>query len=199
MTLVVASGRNFATTSLALACKKTRFSEHCTYTKKAENPKPCSRLTSTTYGGPRNQDRIQQLVDRYTLKTVEPVTFRFCGRDVVQHPDFSISVRCNDTTEKIEPVRDHEIAQLRSVVGSLAWVAGQCRPQLSYGVNKLQSVCGTATLDHLRFANKLLQEAKDSPDDGLFFKSGLFTWDKMEILPTPASETSRTSAVKKGG
>ena len=78
--------------------------------------------------------------------------------------------------------RDHEITQLRSVVGSLAWVARQCRPQLSYGVNKLQSVCGTATLDDLKFANKLLQEAKESSDDGLFFKSGLFTWNKMEML-----------------
>ena len=51
---------------------------------------------------------------------------------MVQHPDFSISVRCKDTTEKIELVRydpkgrkqtdlarDHEVAQLRSVVGSL--------------------------------------------------------------------------------
>ena len=68
------------------------------------------------------------------------------------------------------------------MVGSLAWVARQCRPQLSYGVNKLQSVCGTATLDDLRFANKLLQEAKESSDDGLFFKSGLFTLNEMEML-----------------
>ena len=124
-----------------------------------------------------------------------PGAFRFCGREVMQHSDFSVSVRCKDTTEKIEPVRydpegrkqtdlarDHEIAQLRSVVGSPAWVARQCRPQLSYGVNKLQSVCGTATLDDLRFANKLLQEAKESSDDGLFFKSGLFTWNNMEML-----------------
>ena len=86
----------------------------------------------------------------------------------MQNPDFSISVWGKDTTEKIEPVRydpkgrkqpdlarDHEIAQLRS----LAWVARPCRPQISYGVNKLQSVCGTATLDDLRFGNKLLQEA----------------------------------------
>ena len=60
--------------------------------------------------------------------------------------------------------RDHKIAQLRSVVGSVAWLARQCRPQLSYGVNKLQSVCGTATLDDLKFANKLLQKAKESSD-----------------------------------
>ena len=144
---------------------------------------------------PGYEDRVQQLVDHYTLKTVESGTFRFCGRSVVQHPDFSISFRCKDTTEKIELVRYdpkwrkqtdlarvREVAQLRSVVGSLPWVARQCRPQLSYGVKKLQSVCGTATLDDLRFANKLLQEAKDSSDDGLFFKRGLVTWDKMEML-----------------
>ena len=144
---------------------------------------------------PGYEDRVQQHLDRYTLKTVESGTFRFCGREVIQHSDFSVSVRCKDTTEKIELVRydpkvrkqtdlarDHEIAQLRSVVGSLAWVARQCRPQLSYGVKKLQSVCGTATLDDLSFANKLLQEAKESSDDGMFFKSALFTWNTMEML-----------------
>ena len=112
------------------------------------------------------EDRVQQLLDRYTIKTVESGTFRFCGREVIQHSDFFGLSRCKDTTEKIEHVRydnkerkqldlarDHEIAQLRSVVGSLACVARQCRPQLSYGVNKLQSVCGIATLDDLRFAN----------------------------------------------
>ena len=68
-------------------------------------------------------------------------------------------------------------------------------------MNKLQCVCGTATLDDLRFANRLLQEAKDSSDDGLVFKSGLFTWDKMEMLTiTDASFRKRVEffAVKKG-
>ena len=37
-------------------------------------------------------------------------------------------------------------------------------------------------IDDLRFANKLLQEAKESSDDGLFFKSGPFTRNKMEML-----------------
>ena len=116
---------------------------------------------------PGYEDRVQQLLDRDTIKMVESGTCRFCGREVIQYSDFSVSVRCKDTTEKIEHVRydrrkqtdlarDHEIAQLRSGVGSLAWVARQCRPQLSYGVNKLQSVCGTNTFDDLRFANKLL-------------------------------------------
>ena len=147
--------------------------EHCTFSEKTENPNPCSRLMSMTF---------------------DSGTFRFCGREVIHHSDFSVSIRCQDTTEKIEPVRydpevrkqtdlarDHENVQLRSVVGSLAWVARQCRPQLSYGVEKLQSVCGTATLDDLRFAKKLLQEAEESSEDELFFESGL-TWNKAEML-----------------
>ena len=155
------------------------------------------------------EDRVRQRLDRYTIKTVESGAFRFCGREVIQHSDFSVSVKCKDTTEKIEPARydpkgrkqtdlarHHEIAQLRSVVGSLAWVALQCRPQLSYGENMLQSVCGTATLDDLRFANKLLQEAKQSPDDGLFLENGLVTWNNRRCLPIPtlASETSQKRA-----
>ena len=87
--------------------------------------------------------------------------------------------------------RDHEIAQLRSVVGSLAWVARQCRPQLSYGVNKLQSACATATLDDLRFANKLLKEDKESSEYGLFFKCGFFTWNKMEMLTITDGQKGR--------
>ena len=54
---------------------------------------------------PGYEDRVQQLRDRYTIKTVESGTFRFCGREVIQHSDFSVSVRCKDTTEKNEPVR----------------------------------------------------------------------------------------------
>ena len=50
------------------------------------------------------EDRVQ-LLHRYTVKTAESGTFRFCGREVIQHSDFSVSVKCKDTTEKIEPVR----------------------------------------------------------------------------------------------
>ena len=144
------------------------------------------------------EDRVQQLLDRYTIKTVESGTFRFCGREVIQHSDFSVSLKCKETTEKIEPVRyypkgrkqtdlarDHEMAQLRSVVGSLAWVARQCRPQLSYGVNKLQSVCGTATLEDLKFANKLLQEASNCwiKDTSRFHFNGLTSMSLFTVIP----------------
>ena len=75
-------------------------------------------------------------------------------------------VKCKDMAEKIEFVhhnpkgreqtdlaRDHESSvQVGGRISGLGCKAMQCRPQFSHGVNKLQSVCGTATLDDLKFA-----------------------------------------------
>ena len=170
-------------------------SEHCTYTKKMENPNP----SSMTCCGPRNLDTRIECNNFWTVirfKTVESGTFRFCGREVIQHSDFSVSIKCKDTTEKIEPVRydpkkrkqtdlarDHEIAQLRSVVGSLAWVAWLCKPQLSYGVNKLQSVCGTATLDDLRFANNCCKKPRNHRTTDCSSKADFSPGTKLRCSP----------------
>ena len=125
---------------LSTGLKENAVIRHCTYTKKMENPNLFATHVDDMLWGTKSgyEDRVQQLLDRYTIKTVESGTFRFCGREVTQHCDFSVSVKCKDTTEKIELVRhdpkgrkqtdlarDHEIALLRSVVGSLAWVARQ--------------------------------------------------------------------------
>ena len=202
------SWKKLRQTFSALDRKKIQSSEHCIY---QEDGEPKSMLATHVDDmlwatKPGYEDREQQLPDRYTIKTVESGTFRFCGREVIQHSDFSISVKCKDTTEKIESVRydpkgreqtdlarDDEIAQLRSVVGSLAWVARQCRPQLSYGVNKLQSVCGTATLDDCKkLRNPRMTDCSSKAD----FVPG--TKCRCSPLPMLVSETSRTSAVKKG-
>ena len=93
---------------------------------------------------------------------------RFCGREILQD-DIGIRVTCKDTAEKVLPINfrkdgrnaedkatDGEISQLRSVVGSLSWVARQCRPELSYHASKLQSAVSGARVKHLQEANKAL-------------------------------------------
>ena len=65
-------------------------------------------------------------------------SFRFCGRETVQSVDCSICVKCRILRTKSSPF---VAAQLRSIVGSLLWIFRQCRLQLSYCLNKLQSVC----------------------------------------------------------
>ena len=97
-------------------------SEHCAYVD------DMLWATKSVY-----EDRVQQLLDHYTIKTVESGMFRFCGREVIQYSDFSsqssaktrprrsnLCVTTLKERKQTDLARDHEIAQLRSVVGSLA-------------------------------------------------------------------------------
>ena len=51
--------------------------------------------------------------------------------------------------KKESPVTEGDRSQLGSVVGGLAWVARQARPDLSYKVPKLQSWCNNANYQRL--------------------------------------------------
>ena len=120
--------------------------------------------------------------------------FRFCGREISQDDEGNITVTCKATAEKIEPIQyrtgikktescnDQEKAQLRSVVGSLAWVARQSRPDLSYRVSKLQSVTSKATIKDLVLANKTVEEAKEYSSHGLYFRAKAFDWNSAILV-----------------
>ena len=56
---------------------------------------------------------------------------------------------------------DSEIAQMRSVVGSLGWIARQCRPDLSYAVSKGQGAVTKATIKDLKEINLAVQQAHE--------------------------------------
>ena len=77
---------------------------------------------------------------------------------------------------------------MRSVVGSLAWIARKCRPEESYQCSKMQSVVGSALVKHLDQCNKVLQETQADSDRGLFFKSGAF--DFNEAIMTTITDAS---------
>ena len=113
-------------------------------------------------------------------------SFRFCGREISrEEEDGSITVTCKATAEKIELIsyrtgvqktelaNDAEKPQLRSVVGSLAWVARQARLDLSDRVKRLQSVCAKASLQDLVFANKTVADAKEYFTQGFTYMAGV--------------------------
>ena len=91
---------------------------------------------------PEYENFVRKLQEAFQVEDskVSEGNFRFCGREISQDDDGSIIVTCKSTAEKIEPIsyrtgvpktqlaNDAEKAQLRSVVGSLAWVARQARP-----------------------------------------------------------------------
>ena len=75
-----------------------------------------------------------------------------------------------------------EIAQARSVIGSLAWIARQVRPDLCYQTSRLQSVVSTALVKHLTQCNKVLQEAQSTSGIGIYFKSNAFDFDESILI-----------------
>ena len=96
-------------------------------------------------GFPETDSIIDKLFGNMELKHVKEGYFRFCGREYEQDADFNIKVTCKDNTEKILPIKiiigdrrkndkatAGEISQMRSVVGSLAWIARQCRIEQTY-------------------------------------------------------------------
>ena len=103
---------------------------------------------------------------------------------MVAHVDKGIKRTCRHATEGIGPIRyyvgdrrlddpasEAEIGQMRSVIGSLGWIARQCRPDLSYAVSKGQGAVTKATVKDLKETNLALGQAKDYSGTGILFDS----------------------------
>ena len=126
---------------------------------------------------------MADILNEFSVKQKLDTEFRFCGKEVKQNDDFSILVTAKDNTEKIRPIDigglkrltdkcdGVENTSLRSVVASLAWVARQVRPTLSFRVSKLQSVAGKATVKDMRDCNKVLEYALQTSEEGIFYAS----------------------------
>ena len=134
---------------------------------------------------PKYEYLITNLFEHFQLNQIEEGNFRFCGREYTQHEDFSVYVTCKNNTEKILPITyikgvrgpddkatAAEIGQARSVIGSLAWIARQTRPDLSYQTSRLQSVVTIAQVKHLQQCNKVLAEAQATSNVGIYFRQG---------------------------
>ena len=137
---------------------------------------------------PEGKEAMDKLINAFQVGKEESGEFRFCGKEVVQHADYSIKVTAHDNLEKIQPITydhkrklvsrctDEENTQLRSVTAAIAWVARQCRPGLSYKVSKLQTKGGNGTVFDMRECNKLLDLAKRTADQGIYFSSNGPSW-----------------------
>ena len=122
---------------------------------------------------------------------------------MTQDSDFNIRVTCKATTDKLEPIRaragrknddklnDEEVSQMKSIAGSLQWIARQVRPELDYSTSKVQQIAANGSVDSIKFANKVVRYAKSTSDRGLTFKSGVVDWSNMSsIVVTDASHAN---------
>ena len=71
---------------------------------------------------------------------------------------------------------------MRSVIGSLGWIARQCHPELSYSVSKLQGVVSKATLKDLKETNGALDLTMNHAEDGIVFRSDAISWDDAIVV-----------------
>ena len=161
---------------------------------------------------PEHEHVMDKILDKFSVRERNLPPFRFCGKEVEQHEDFSITVTAKDNTEKIRPIdigekrrgvdkcNQTETTCLRSVVASMAWVARQVRPRLSYRVSKLQSVCSKGTVKDMRECNKVLEYAQSTSDEGIHFASVGLNWDDAVVCSVgDASFANETVTVNDQG
>jgi hypothetical protein len=138
---------------------------------------------------------VDELFSHFQLNQIEEGEFRFCGREYSQDEDYNVTVTCKHNTEKILPISfdrgtrglndkatSGEIAQARSVIGSLAWISRQTRPDLCYQCSRLQSTVSAAMVKHLMQCNKVLQEAQATSEVGLYFKAGVMDFETSILI-----------------
>ena len=141
---------------------------------------------------PSGEPIVQRLLDRFKIGRIESDTFRFCGREYVQSAEGTIKINCRDNTRAIRPIDIHKSEKgttpvtnaqrtaLRSVIGSLAWVARATRPNLAYRVNALQQAVVKATVETLREANRVVALALNDAERSITYKAKL-PWSSGEL------------------
>ena len=94
-------------------------------------------------------DLVKSILEHLIFGKDVTGSFRFCGREYSRTEDFGVCVTCKNNIEKILPISfvkgvrgpdskatAAEIAQARSVIGSLAWITRQARPGLCYQTSR---------------------------------------------------------------
>ena len=138
--------------------------------------------------------------------------FTWCGRQIAQRAD-GIAVTCPNTAAKLRPIpltmsrkkhrdapaTDAEINQLRSILGSLNWVARVCRPDIAYQLSALQTVQKKAMVQDLIDCNSLMRHVQATPEIGLFYKHDAFDFDHAVILSISDASHAADAEESKSG
>jgi len=110
------------------------------------------------------------------MGSLEEGSFRYCGKQFVQN-NKEISIDVSDSARKVKPIKitngrklseslgPEDMTRLRSVTGSLAWLARQGRPDFLYRVSALQTATRGATVSTLMDANKVVELAIKGMND----------------------------------
>ena len=95
---------------------------------------------------PEGEHVVEKLVSRFEVGRAEKGNFRYCGTQFTQKEDGGIpnntrkirKIKIKEDRKMTDPLKHDDMTQLRSVIGSLSWIARQGRPDVQYLVSRLQ-------------------------------------------------------------
>lgn len=113
-------------------------------------------------GGQVIIERMEATCQEYKFGKLSKNEFKYCGREI-KKDDAAVHVSCPNFNDRVRPVYlsaeqriskiarvpEHVKDQLRSIIGSLAWLARVSQPELSYAASYLQPNVSQATCDPL--------------------------------------------------
>ena len=129
-------------------------------------------------------ETTRMIGDRFNMSKICNGEFRFCGLDIKLQKDGKITVSMDDYADSIEPmlidrkrkrteeITYKEISALRELVGKLAWLAQNIRPDMCYGAVYLQKRVSSATVADVLYANKLVEKGKAKKNEMHFVRVG---------------------------
>lgn len=146
-------------------------------------------------GGKFIEEKMQKVCNIYKFGKIMKNDFRYCGREIKKDSS-GVHVTCPSLIDRVKPVylsaeqrknKDGKVTeeikgQLRSVIGSLAWLARVCRPDMSYGVSRLQSAVSDAKYSDVIFANNLVNVARNSREEGITYPLKQFRFEDAKII-----------------
>ena len=92
------------------------------------------------------------------------------------------AIRIREGRKGAESLEPGEVTQLRSITGSLSWIARQGRPDLLYQVSSLQTGVRNATVATLIEANKVVELAMRRINDvWLIFPVAWIEWKTQSV------------------
>ena len=148
---------------------------------------------------PEGAEAMNSVLQQFLVGKEEHGTFSFCGKEFRQDEDFGFHVTAKDNTERVQPITHDEkhgltrkatageMHHLRSVTQSLAWIARQTRPDLSYRVSKIQRTLVNACVKDLRECNRTVEYATSTSTRGICFSPDSSFDDAVVATITDAS------------
>ncbi len=146
-------------------------------------------------GGAFIEEKMKKVCDIYKFGKIRKNDFKYCGREI-RKDSSGVHVTRPSLIDRVKPIylsveqrknKDGKVTeevkgQLRSVIGSLAWLARVCHPGMSCGVSRLQSAVSEAKYSDVIFANSLVNVARNSREEGIAYPLKSFRFEEAKII-----------------